>query len=73
MKPVMEMAAVMAQIRQAGNRGVTRSELLRGATANLLIAEAIECLRLDGMIYRVEVDRYCITPDYRVRPQISID
>lgn len=73
MKPLVEMAAVLVQVRRAGNKGVTHRELLRGATANLLIAEAIECLRQDGKIYRVDTDRYCLTPDYRVPPRLSID
>lgn len=71
-KPMMEMAAVMVMIRRAGDRGISRCELHKYASPKLLIDEAIECLRIDGVIHRIDQDHYCATPDHRYAPQISL-
>lgn len=72
-QPIFEMASVLVLVRRAGDKGITRSQLLNGASSLMCIDKAIDCLKARGMIHRVDEERFCVTPDHREAPEISLD
>lgn len=69
----IEMAAVLVLIQRAGCSGISKEELHNGASSKLRIDHAIESLKADGLIHRVDYERYCVTPDQQEAPAPSWD